>query len=651
MSIEEALVEIESRRFIGRRDELELLRQSVARSVLSPDAVYVWGPAGVGKTALLRAFAREVAQGGRTVLLIESGKTGQGLERILGQLAVALHAPLEPPSLPGVLSAALERLASQRGILLLIDDYDALGTDESAMRQQLLYRLPAGAAVVLAGRRPPGQLWPLERAWRRFVTQVPLGSLSPADADELLSGQGIADAAMRREAYLFTGGRPALVAQVADLLAPGQEEAVSLEMARPQSALSQEVIASYLIEQILHPGSRRRAWRTRACSDPLDRTLAAASLVPAFSRELLAAMVGQEVVDRAWARLQALPCVPAAGGWHRLEGSMRSSAADIIRHEHPWLSDVWLRRALVYCLRSDDDAPGWMKRQGMALSILAQLAAGSACRPAGRALQTRSRRGVSRTELMQLPADERLVDALADLAERRPADLLAVEDQGGSLLAAGAALRTSDLIRDGSWPAGRTDDLVVVLASRSAAASWQIVGEIAPDWCRAAAVLAEDCGAASDVFARLKFTPPEDGGGWWRLELRQRSYRAWLEEVAAAYLDSARVADHAALAKEVLQLLGADRDLGGTAAAAVFGQRCHQGGAQLIRRWVLDALDNLAADQPQADGRSLLQLYYVDGVGSHEDVADRLNLPRATYFRMYRHSLAQLGQALCGGDF
>jgi hypothetical protein len=43
-------------------------------------------------------------------------------------------------------------------------------------------------------------------------------------------------------------------------------------------------------------------------------------------------------------------------------------------------------------------------------------------------------------------------------------------------------------------------------------------------------------------------------------------------------------------------------------------------------------------------------MYYVDKAGPHEQIAELLDLPRATYFRAYRQALRQLGSALLGAD-
>ena len=49
---------------VGRDDELELLREFLARAAAGGDALLVLGEAGVGKTALLRAAKRMVGEAG-----------------------------------------------------------------------------------------------------------------------------------------------------------------------------------------------------------------------------------------------------------------------------------------------------------------------------------------------------------------------------------------------------------------------------------------------------------------------------------------------------------------------------------------------------------------------------------------------------------
>ena len=71
----------------------------------------------------------------------------------------------------------------------------------------------------------------------------------------------------------------------------------------------------------------------------------------------------------------------------------------------------------------------------------------------------------------------------------------------------------------------------------------------------------------------------------------------------------------------------------------------HDGGgtARELRAWLLDALASCGLSPTQ---EAILTQYYVEGGGPHEALCDRLDVPRATYYRIHRLALQRLGEAL-----
>jgi hypothetical protein len=155
--------------FVGRADELSALTE-----LFSPDAptriVHLHGPAGIGKSALLREVARRGRAHGWTPRTIE----GRDL------------APT-----PEALAAALDGLDDEQRPLLLFDTYERISGLDGLLRLNVLPGLSAATRVVFASRRPPARGWS-EDGWDAVTRTLEIGPLSDADARTLLRASGIA---------------------------------------------------------------------------------------------------------------------------------------------------------------------------------------------------------------------------------------------------------------------------------------------------------------------------------------------------------------------------------------------------------------------------------------------------------------------------
>ncbi|MGW2157110.1 hypothetical protein [Nonomuraea sp. NPDC001699] len=159
--------------FVGREEELAVFATALysgARSVL-----YVHGPGGIGKSALLRRFADEAETAGRPVSMLD--------ERLM------------------------DPAACQDDAVLLFDGFDRVQSLEGWLRERFLPRVPAGALVVIAGRNPPDVRWQADPAWAGSLEVLPLRDLRAADAHTLLDAAGV-PAEVREPLLAFAGGHP-----------------------------------------------------------------------------------------------------------------------------------------------------------------------------------------------------------------------------------------------------------------------------------------------------------------------------------------------------------------------------------------------------------------------------------------------------------
>jgi hypothetical protein len=161
------------------RDALDDAGQTIA-------AVFLHGPGGIGKSALLQRFADEARDRGRPVVELDG--------RAISPTPAAFR------------EAAGDALTDDRTVLL-VDGFEHCQGLELWLRDRFLPRLPVGVLVVLAGRRPPDLGWQSDAGWAEALRVLRLGDLDREDAAELLSRRRVPTVA-HHAVLRFTGGHP-----------------------------------------------------------------------------------------------------------------------------------------------------------------------------------------------------------------------------------------------------------------------------------------------------------------------------------------------------------------------------------------------------------------------------------------------------------
>ncbi len=297
-----------------------------------PLVAYVHGIAGIGKSALLRAFAADArARGVRPVLI--DGRSVEPTQR--GVLEAIAHAAGAPARDVADAAASLGALGEQ--IVLVIDTYEQLGMVDGWVCRNLVPALPAHVRVLVAGREPPAPGW--VRDYGDALCVLPLDCLETADAEELLQQAGASadDAAWLNQR---ARGHPLSLQLVAGALAAGRPTRHGVG-----SALD-EVAREYL--------------------DSLDRdtrrALEAASVTRRTTLSVLGALLPDEPADDAFARLRALPFAELGPDGLVVHDTVRETVEAILRAGDP----ARLRRhrraawhALRGELRQARGADGW----------------------------------------------------------------------------------------------------------------------------------------------------------------------------------------------------------------------------------------------------------------------------------------------------
>lgn len=276
MRLVDRLAAARRRGFVGREPELRRFSDLLAETD-EPRVVFVHGPGGVGKTALLHQFAWLGEQAGRQAVWLDGRETPPDAAAVLRSLCAEF----------GGDAGDLEFLCQWKNVVLLIDTYESLTTLDRWLRDEFIPYLPLEWVVVLAGRDRPSLGWRTDPGWRELLTEMRLENLGPSDGRELLRRRGVPEA-QHGDALAFTRGHPLALALVAD---------VSAHRGFSPTA-APEVVATLLKSFIdaVPTASHRRA-------------LEACSLVMVVTEPLLAALLDRPRSDDLFEWLRGLSII------------------------------------------------------------------------------------------------------------------------------------------------------------------------------------------------------------------------------------------------------------------------------------------------------------------------------------------------------
>ncbi|MFF4259820.1 AAA family ATPase [Streptomyces sp. NPDC001663] len=201
-----------TRAFVGRDAELASFERALAAGTTgtSHRVLFVYGPGGIGKTALLHQFRMRARAWGRVAATVDGREVDCSSEGLRSALDRALAG-----------SQGMSQRGGGPGRVVLLDGYERFGPIDGWVREDLLPSLDAGVVVVLLGRDAPSAPWRTDPGWRAVTAVHPLPGLSEAESVELLARAAVPEGLRRRLAALGQG-HPLTLALLADAAASGR---------------------------------------------------------------------------------------------------------------------------------------------------------------------------------------------------------------------------------------------------------------------------------------------------------------------------------------------------------------------------------------------------------------------------------------------
>jgi hypothetical protein len=163
------------RLFVGRGQELALFTRLLDER--GGALLFLNGQAGVGKSSLLREYERLCLERANPVALIDGAKLAEqspkSRKRLQLQILAGLgpsHESRPPPTRP----------------VLLVDDFDDLGSLQEWLLNQLVPRFSKHALLVFTSRRPAPPRLLLDSGWTSLLEQHEIQPIAEAEAHALL---------------------------------------------------------------------------------------------------------------------------------------------------------------------------------------------------------------------------------------------------------------------------------------------------------------------------------------------------------------------------------------------------------------------------------------------------------------------------------
>ncbi|UOX91168.1 winged helix-turn-helix domain-containing protein [Amycolatopsis sp. FBCC-B4732] len=279
-----------ARWFVGRDAE----RAAFAAVLNRGGTLFLRGPAGIGKSTLLRRFADDAAAAGRPAWLLH-GLTTAELRSRLEQVSLDAPSPV-----------------------LLVDSFERHRELEPWLREDYLPGLPGDAVVVVAGRHGPGVAWRTDPAFAGTLTVRHLGTLGPAESAALLDARGIAPG-LGASIVDFAAGHPLVLALAAEV---GRDLTGAGQPARREAV---RYVVDTVLEVLLDDVPTGRHWQALyVCAHARYTT-----------EDLLRVAIPDGDAAELFDWLRAQPCAGTPGHGLDVDGVLRAALDAHLRWRDP----------------------------------------------------------------------------------------------------------------------------------------------------------------------------------------------------------------------------------------------------------------------------------------------------------------------------
>ncbi len=329
MNIRNLLLERQRSLFVGREEEFAILHQAIS----DPDwqLIHIHGPGGIGKTTLLRRFAQTLDA---TRCFYFDGQNGYASPNdFFSHIQAALKDQ----------QASIERLnqyaARHQGILLLIDTFERCAAIENWLMEEFLHQLSPQVKVILAGRYALTDLW-LREDWHSLIRNVRLQPLTANEVRQYATIRGISSSDIIRALQRFSKGVPLALSMACEIVVRRRKTSF---LEHPE----QKQMIGYLAAELMKDIEVAE----------LKKIAEAASIVWKFDQELLQDMLQEDIATDIFRDFCELPFVIRQEDRWTLHDSVRHWIYTDFRSRMPQTYHAYRLRALAALHKRKTDHP------------------------------------------------------------------------------------------------------------------------------------------------------------------------------------------------------------------------------------------------------------------------------------------------------
>ena len=341
--IQDVIRETEERLFVGRKQELAIMERKLLDPNITWRMLHFYGPAGIGKTSLLRSFIRkagdyEVFYFDRMGGLPNADEFLLRLTEMLKFKGYQLH--LEQDHMTSI-AEFLNELAVQKGVLVLIfDTYEKWEMLDNWLREVWIPMLVPQIRICSAGQFPLNNMQIKVSGWEGLIRNVQLQPLSKVDVKRYARIRGIEDPQELVEIERFSAGVPLAISLSCDLVL--QHGAEKLK----DSVVSRETIGQ-LVGKLLEDMN----------NEYFQNLLDITCLLWRFDQDLLSDILGEPISNESFRRFCRLPFITVCErGWSLHDAVRQWTRLDIL-HRAPDKYELYRHKALMELRKRELKSP------------------------------------------------------------------------------------------------------------------------------------------------------------------------------------------------------------------------------------------------------------------------------------------------------
>ena len=336
-SINELLNMAEFESFVGRDAELQLMQEQMAVDKRQWNILHFYGISGMGKTALLKRFMKITTTS--TVIYLDTDQEIQSSQQFLDKIATQIHRhskqtkeksiDIEKPyTIVHIIDYLNASATKESPLILLLDSFERWKPVAKWLFESFISNLSAEVRFISAGRESLEDEWLRSNAWSLLVKNIMLKPLKKRHVQQYLKNVGVVDPVLSDTIVKLSNGIPF---------------AMNLCFKKINGSDQQVEIAEF--KQIIRS-------LCQAILDELNMSmnqrvlLEAASVVGQFDKELLMHITGQTLSYEEFDQFCNIEIImKAKDGWGILDGIRNWIQSDFKEHS-PDLFSLYKKRAL-----------------------------------------------------------------------------------------------------------------------------------------------------------------------------------------------------------------------------------------------------------------------------------------------------------------